>query len=326
MKYRELGNTGIFVSEVGFGAWGIGGTKNGAIAYGKTDDKISSQALKKSIDLGINFFDTSPLYGLGNSESLIGNVIHTCRDKVVIATKVGYVNYAGDQDFSLDFIQNSLEKSLKRLKTTYIDVFQLHDPPKNIFHKKGIKALLQSFLNEGKVRSLGVSVRSPKDGLLVANGKLFSSIQVNYNLTDLRAKEIGLFKLCTENNIGVIIRTPLAFGFLTGKYNSANNFDIGDHRAKWSKDQIEKWSNAVLDVKRELKIKDSAQTDAQLALRFCLSEPAVSTIIPGMLTQTHVEENYLSSEMGPLSKMILNQFFEAYDENNKYFVGTDQKD
>ena len=234
MKYRELGNTGIFVSEVGFGGWGIGGTKNGAIAYGKTDDKISSQALKKSIDLGINFFDTSPLYGLGNSESLIGNVIHTCRDKVVIATKVGYVNYSGDQNFSLDFIQNSLEKSLKRLKTTYIDVFQLHDPPENIFHNKDLKVLLQSFLNEGKVRTLGISVRSPQDGFSVAKNKIFSSIQVNYNLTDLRAKKIGLFELCAKNNIGIIIRTPLAFGFLTGKYRSVKNFDIGDHRSKWS--------------------------------------------------------------------------------------------
>jgi len=326
MKYRKLGNTGIEVSEVGFGAWGIGGTRNGAIAYGKTDDKISIQALKKAIDLGINFFDTSPLYGLGNSEILIGKVMTSFRDKVIIATKVGYVNYDGDQKFSINYIKNSLEKSLQRLQTTYIDLFQLHDPPVNIIQNEKIKLLLQSFLNEGKVRALGISVRSPQDGFSVAKNKIFSSIQVNYNLTDLRAKKIGLFELCAKNNIGIIIRTPLAFGFLTGKYRYVKNFDIGDHRSKWSKEQINKWSNAVSNFKRKAKMKNDVQTDAQLALRFCLSEPAVSTIIPGMLTQKHVEENSLSSEMGPLSEMILNQFFEAYGENNKYFIGANQKD
>ena len=107
---------------------------------------------------------------------------------------------------------------------------------------------------------------------------------------------------------------------MTGKYGSANNFGIGDHRAKWSKDQIDKWSNAITNVKRELLIKDDVQTDAQLALRFCLSEPTVSTIIPGMLTSEHVEENSLSSKMGPLEERILNQFFNAYIHNNKDFV------
>ena len=129
MKYRNFGSTGLKVSEIGFGGWGIGGNNNNAKAYGPTNNQESILALKTAFDKGINFFDTSPLYGFGQSEILIGQTFKSNRDKVIIVTKVGYTDYLGNQNFSTKYIKKSLEDSLKRLETDYVDIFQLHDLP-----------------------------------------------------------------------------------------------------------------------------------------------------------------------------------------------------
>ena len=129
MKYRYLGSTKIKVSEIGFGAWGIGGNFNQSKAYGPTSDEVSSSALLEAIDRGVNFFDTSPLYGFGHSEELIGKTLKKYRDKIIILTKVGYVDFTGKQVFSYNYLKESLELSLRRLKTEYVDILQLHDLP-----------------------------------------------------------------------------------------------------------------------------------------------------------------------------------------------------
>ena len=128
MKYKPFGNTGIEVSEIGFGAWGIGGTPSDTRAYGPTDDKLSRSALHRAFEKGVTFYDTSPLYGYGHSEKLIGDTFKKLRHEIVISSKVGFVNFKGEQNFSPEYIRNSLESSLRRLKTKYIDIFQLHDP------------------------------------------------------------------------------------------------------------------------------------------------------------------------------------------------------
>jgi|TARA_B100000315_G_scaffold237873_1_gene255088 aryl-alcohol dehydrogenase-like predicted oxidoreductase len=319
MKYRQFGNTGIEVSAVGFGAWGIGGTPMDAKAYGPTDDKISQQALKKAFDMGVTFYDTSPLYGYGHSEELIGATFKSVRERIVISSKVGFVNFKGKQDFSPEYIQKSLESSLRRLQTDYIDVFQLHDPPIELLRQDSrIVECLKSLKSAGKIRVIGISTKSPEESLIAIDEFNFESAQVNFNLVDQRALDIGLFRKCEENGVGVIGRTPLCFGFLTGQYNAKDSYDPSDHRSLWSPEQIDLWANAYRLFADEL-IEEEEQTNAQISLRFCLSYPALSTIIPGMLTVEHVEENTESSKMGSFSSLILEKFNQIY-KTNDFFV------
>jgi len=322
MKYRRLGATGLQVSEIGFGAWGIGGVANGAIGYGPTDDEESKRALRRAYDLGVNFYDTSGLYGYGHSEHLIGEVLKDVRDKVIITTKVGFLDAAGSQDFSPKHISQSLEASLKRLQTDYVDLYQLHSPSIDaVGQDDGILSALRSLEQKGSVRAIGISVRSPDDGLIAINRFGFSCIQINFNLVDQRALSDGLFDLCGQRNVGVIVRTPLCFGLLTGRYSSVSKFGPGDHRNSWSSAQMARWANAGPLFAAALTEKEG-QNPAQLALRFCLSYPTVSTVIPGMLTKEEVEENVLASQMGPFSEQELRKLEQIYQEKT-FFVGKD---
>ena len=222
------------------------------------------------------------------------------------------MNFEGDQNFSLDYIKQSVEKSLNRLKTDYIDILQLHDPTVSKIQDHALQMFLESLISDGKVRFFGISVKSPKDGLLVEKNRIFKTIQFNYNIADLRAREINLFEICRNNKMGIIARTPLAFGYLTGKYNSETKLSKGDHRIKWSKKQINQWATTIPNAKKN-NIIHGKQSDAQLAIRFCLSEDNISTVIPGMLTEKEVEENTKSSDMGKLNESICNYFYSNYN-------------
>lgn len=315
MRYREIGSTGIAVSEIGFGAWGIGGVPKDARAYGPTDDQTSLKALSRAIELGVTFFDTSPLYGYGHSEVLIGMATCGRRDKVVISSKVGYVGFSGDQDFSPVYIRESLEGSLRRLKTDYVDMFQLHDPPMDLLDEDGrILETLEELQEEGKIRIIGISVRGVEDSLRAVTRFPFKSIQVNFNMVDQRILQYRLLEKCKEKGVGVIIRTPLCFGFLTGEYCKDYKFDDKDHRSRWSKEQVDLWANAYKLFISEL-TEGNSQTNAQIALRFCLSFPQVSSVIPGMLNKEHVEDNVISSELGPLTSSVVDKFKKIYGEN-----------
>jgi aryl-alcohol dehydrogenase-like predicted oxidoreductase len=322
MNYRMLGRTGLEISEVGFGAWGIGGVANGAIGYGPTDDKESKRALRRAYDLGVNFYDTSDLYGYGHSERLIGNVLKDVRDRVIITTKVGFLDADGAQDFSPKHIRQSLEASLKRLQTDYIDLYQLHSPSVDALSRDdGTLSALRCLEQEGSVRAFGISVRSPDDGLVAINRFELGCIQVNFNLVDQRALNNGLFDLCRKQGVGVIVRTPLCFGFLTGRYSPEGKFEPGDHRSGWSSAQIARWANAGQLFAAALP-EDGRQTPAQMALRFCLSYPSVSTVIPGMLTKEEVEENVPASQLGPFPEAELQKLEQIYRDHT-FFVGKD---
>ena len=129
MRYRKFGKSGLQISEIGFGSWGIGGAVQGALGYGPTNDKDSQLALRRAFELGINFYDTADLYGFGHSESLLGETFQKMREKVIFASKVGFLNPEGAQDFSVQHIEKSLHESLNRFQTDYIDLYQLHNPP-----------------------------------------------------------------------------------------------------------------------------------------------------------------------------------------------------
>lgn len=320
MKYRRLGSTGFQVSEIGFGAWGIGGNVNGAVAYGPTDDAESKAALRRAFELGITFYDTADFYGFGHSEQLIGEALKDVRPQVIVATKVGLLDASGAQDFSSQRIRRSIEASLKRLQTDYVDLYQLHSPSmETLVQEDKILSVLQSLQAEGKIRAFGVSVRSPDDGLVAVTKFGFNVIQVNFSLVDQRAVENGLFDLCLEKDVGVIVRTPLCFGLLTGQYSQADGFDSFDHRGKWSSEQIERWAAASQLFSSAL-LRRQSGTPAQIALRFCLSFKAVSTVIPGMLTKEHVEENRLASQCGSFGELELAHIAKLY-QANRFFIG-----
>lgn len=319
MRYRKLGATGIEVSEIGFGAWGIGGTNRGSIAYGPTDDAQSLEALNRAFELGVNFFDTADLYGAGQSDRLLGEAFHARRDRVVFASKVGYTDAKGSSDYSPQQIERVLDESLKRLRTDYLDVYQLHDPPLAILEERPeILETIRRLKREGKIRAVGISARTPDDALIFVERFEPDCVQVNFNLTDLRASRNGLFALAAECRVACIIRTPLCFGFLSGEYAADANFAEGDHRRLWSKEQRELWAKAPA-LFREIAARNGS-TSAQLALRFCLSYPSVATTIPGMLTSAQVEENAHAGELGPLPAEDL-AMMERIHDGNEFFLG-----
>ena len=318
MNYRPLGKTGLTVSEIGFGCWGIGGAAPGTKSYGPTDDAQSIAAVHRAVEVGITFFDTSDLYGRGHSEELLGSALRGRRDKVVIASKVGIAfNAEGKQyqEYSTDHMRRSVEGSLLRLQTDYLDLYQLHDPPMD-----GLKAnpapldTMKALQKEGKVRAWGISVASPADGLRAAAEFGAPAIQFNFNMIDQRAVENGLLALAAKLNTGLIGRTPLCFGFLTGCYGPDTRFDPADHRSGWSGEQIALWASAPTLFREAIK-PPADQSATDVAMRFCLSYPQISVVIPGILTPREVDLNAQASNFGPLSETQRLAAERAYREN-----------
>lgn len=314
MRYRQLGSTGIEVSEIGFGAWGIGGNNNGAVAYGPVDAAEARLALLAAVDAGVTLFDTADFYGFGHSESVLGETLKPHRSRVVLATKCGMLDAAGNQDFSPQHMHRALESSLQRLQTDYVDLYQLHSPPIDLVTRGGeILATLETMKQAGKIRAYGISVRSPEDGLVAVRDLGFDCLQTNFNLVDQRALDSGLLRLCETSGASIIARTPLVFGFLTGQYTATDNFAPDDHRRRWTPEQRTQWAAAPKLF--EPLIADESQTPSQFALRFCLSFPAVSATIPGMLIRQHVAENTAASDLGPLPAATREQVVAIYRQN-----------
>jgi aryl-alcohol dehydrogenase-like predicted oxidoreductase len=312
MRYRPLGTTGIEVSDIGFGGWGIGGPSPGATSYGPTDDAVSLRTLERALDQGITFFDTSNAYGNGHSEILFGQAFRHRRDKVVIATKAGFPRFDQEQDFSPGHLRASLEASLRRLQTDHVDLFQLHSPPIALLHEDpAIVETLHRLVAEGKTRSFGLSVRAPDDGLIGIRDHGFPVIQVNLNLLDQRAVSNGLLALAEASGSALIARTPLCFGMLSGCVPVDSVFDPQDHRSKWPPAQIARWlegSRRFVDALAE----SGQATPAQIALRYCLSHPAVASTIPGMMRPPEVDENATASALGPLPPHAMAEIARIY--------------
>lgn len=320
MNYRQLGDSGISVSEIGFGAWGIGGATPGPTSYGKTDDATSLNALAKALDKGINFFDTSNVYGYGHSERLIGRAFAKCRNSVVIATKAGFVDYERPPDYSAAAIRKSVESSLERLQTDYVDLLQLHNAPAEWLgaHPETLEELLR-LQEAGKVRQLGISVKAPADALQLLNLFSFSSVQANFNVLDIRALECGLFKKLDQCGSAFIARTPLCFGFLAGNLTGEEIFDPEDHRSRWSRAQIRLWAESAKEIYAACEESGGAPP-FELALRFCLSYPQVTTTIPGMLDEIVVLANARASANGPLSPKS-RQLIESMHRTRQFVTG-----
>ncbi|OGV65310.1 MAG: hypothetical protein A2283_05855 [Lentisphaerae bacterium RIFOXYA12_FULL_48_11] len=316
MKYRKLGQTCLTVSELGFGTWGIGGN-----AYGQVDDNESKKALKAAFTSGINFYDTANLYGNGHSEELLGEVFAGRRDEVIIATKGGtlpHTTFDMPQDFSSRHIKEALVGSLKRLKTDYIDLYLLHSPKiVDIERNADLLNTLEASKKEGKILAYGVSARTPDDAMRAIDKFGFNVVEVNFNLIDQRALGNGLFERARKDKLGLIIRTPLTFGFLTGKLHGDETFVGTDHRSNWPKDQLKRWGQAHQLFSFLYKGKN--RTPAQAALRYCLDYEAVSTVIPGMINIHEVDENVASSGMSSLTVEEIDLIKHIYKEKEAEF-------
>ena len=301
MRYRPLGSSGLKISELGFGAWGIGGVTLGATSYGQTDDQVSLAALMRAFERGINFFDTSNVYGDGHSEDLIGQAFAGCRERVVIATKAGFVDYQQQPDYRAASIERSLVRSLSRLRSSYVDVLQLHNATADILrYLPETLALLRRLKQDGTVKLLGVSVKSPHEVLPLLDLFPFEAVQANFNMLDLRVIQSGVLEALAQRGVAFIARTPMAFGYLTGIFDGEEDFPADDHRSNWPREQLRLWASGAREL-YQCCVESESEAPAAVALRFCLSYAGVTTIIPGILTPREVDLNIKAISAGPLA-------------------------
>jgi len=316
VKYRVLGETGIRVSEVGFGAWAIGGPVDLfgiPVGWGKVDDRESEAAIQRALDLGVNFFDTADVYGSGHSEELIGHCLEG--KECVIATKGGNARTekGAIKDFSTPHIRAAIEGSLRRLKRDSIDVYQLHNPSPGIWQADEVFSLLEQVKKEGKIRARGVSISAIDEGIhLIKTGKV-DCLQVLLNILNQEpAKE--LLPLAEEYGIGIIVRVPIAAGLLTGKFNKDHQFPGDDNRKNYlTRKRFEEVIGKVAHLK-EL-TDHTGYTLAQVALNFLLKFSAVSTIIPGAKTPAQVEQNVSASD-ATLSEEVFRSIRNEFQDYN----------
>jgi aryl-alcohol dehydrogenase-like predicted oxidoreductase len=302
MKYRKLGRTNFEVSDIGYGAWGIGGKQ----WLGGTDDE-SVLALRRAIELGVNLIDTALAYGEGHSEQLVGQVVRETGHKIYVATKVPPKNRiwpasAGSdiQDvFPYGYIMQCAEESLRNLGIPTIDLLQLHVWTSEWLEKDDWRRAFEDLKRSGKVRAVGISIteHDPDSALSAMRTGLIDAVQVIYNVFD-QTPEPQLFPLAIKENIGVLARVPLDEGALTGSITANTTFPPGDFRDFYFRGERKKEVVEHVNALRQA-LGDGANL-ADIALRFCLSNPAVSSVIPGMRTRSHVEANSILSGAGPL--------------------------
>jgi aryl-alcohol dehydrogenase-like predicted oxidoreductase len=299
MLYRKLGKTGISVSEIGFGAWAIGGATDAGgvpVGWGNASDDDSMAAIRRARELGVNFFDTADIYGHGRSESLLGIVLARTRKDVIIATKVGHVrNAAGEhrRDFSRQHIFYAIDGSLKRLRTDYVDLYQIHNPTMADLRKDEIQEAMEMLQSLGKIRYWGVSISLPEEGLEIMQKGWGYTIQVLYNVLN-QAPAQDLFPLAQAKGYGIIARVPLASGLLTGKFTAGTRFPPNDVRQNFlTPRRLQEAVERVDEVKGI--IGGASRSLSEGALRFVLNHPAVSTTIPGARNIHQVEANVAAS-------------------------------
>ena len=314
IKMRLLGRTAIRISEIGFGAWAIGGgaTVCGrAFAFGSVDDQTSLNALQHGFELGVNFVDTADAYGMGHSEQLVGKAMKVSPRRIHVATKVGNVRCDPEpprQDFSAAYVKAACDRSLNRLGITMIDLYQLHNPPKAVLMGNEIWDVLRELKDKNKIAHYGISVSHPSEGLMAIEKGGVETVQIVYNLlAHSSVKE--LFEIAVKKSVGIIARVPLASGLLTGKFQSGQRFADNDHRRDtYSPEKLDK---ALLQVEKfRFLAEGTGRTLAQAALKFCLAHPAVSVVIPGIKTPEQAAENVMAANVPDLTAEELKQIEE----------------
>jgi len=316
MEYRPLGRTGWKISAIGFGAWGIGGD------WGPTDDKTSLAALHRAIDLGVNFIDTADVYGDGHSEQLIAQVRKARSEQLVIATKAGRrLNPHLAQGYTRQHLTAFVERSLRNLETEALDLLQLDCPPSEVYDMPEVFGILDDLVQQGKIRSYGVSVERVDEALKAVSYPHVQSVQLIFNLFRLKPSE-HFFSVARERQVGILARVPLASGLLTGKFNPGTRFAPNDHRSfnrhGEAFDQGETFSGIEYEtglqaVEALRPFVPQGWTMAQFALRWILMFPEVTSTIPGGKNPQQVEDNVNAAALPPLSPATMRQVEAIYN-------------
>lgn len=319
MNYRTLGKTGLKVSEIGFGAWAIGGpAMAGDIPIGWGDVKVeeSIRAISKARELGINFFDTADFYGLGHSEVLLGKVLKPFWNEIILATKVGHELLSDgtiNLNYSKNYIIEACERSLKRLQKDVIDVYQLHSARMIHLEQGECIEAMEKLQQDGKIRYWGISLNTfQPDGEaeFFFEHNIGHTFQVVFNIINQVAYE-NVLKKAAENNYGIIARMPLQFGLLTGKFSKETRFDKNDHRSfRLTPDILELASDKLVLVWEIAENYRVSKTN--FALSFIINHREVSTVIPGIKTVRQAEEN--SQDIIILSEddlKLLHEYFKS---------------
>jgi aryl-alcohol dehydrogenase-like predicted oxidoreductase len=315
MKYRELGRTGWRISEIGFGAWAIGG------AWGEVTEGDALAALEAALEQGVNFIDTADVYGDGRSERLIAQILKRHKERIYVATKAGRRldphTAAGYKDLSL-----FVERSLRNLEVETVDLLQLHCPPAEVYYMPEVFSALDRMVKSGKIRHYGVSVEKVEEAIKALEYPGVQSVQIIFNLFRHRPAEL-FFKLAKEKKVGILARVPLASGLLSGKMRKESVFPADDHR-NFNRhgeafDVGETFSGVDFDTGLEVVEKlrplvPEGWTLAQFALRWILMFDAVTTTIPGAKNPQQAVANARASDMPAISDEATAEIKKLYQE------------
>jgi aryl-alcohol dehydrogenase-like predicted oxidoreductase len=320
MRYRSLGKTGVQVSEVGFGVWTLS-----TGWWGEVDDERSVRLLRRAFEKGIDYFDTADTYGSGKGETLLADAFGGMREEIVISTKIGYDFYnhpqrrgqqERPQDWSEDFIRFALEQSLKRLRTDYVDLLQLHNTKMDAIENDALFELMEEFEREGKIRSYGVAL-GPKIGWLEEGVKAIrerdlASVQMIYNLLEQDPGR-GLIEAARETGTSLIVRVPHSSGMLEGKYTEETTFAKHDHRRhrprEWLLDGLKKVEQLGFLTE------SGERTLGQTALKFALASPEIVSTLPNIYDEEQLEEFAAAPDTPDLELEELSRIAELYENN-----------
>ena len=322
MNYRLFPrNKDIKVSELGFGVWSVA-TK----WWGVTDENLGLSLLQHAFDRGINFFDTADVYGEGYGEEILSKAFPKSRDSRIYATKFGYDIYSNPgerkghtelpQKFSPKDIRFSCEQSLKRLKTDYIDIYQMHNPRFDFINNDEVLDTLQQLVKEGKIRSfamaLGPDIGWLEEGLDAMNHEPIA-IQIIYNLLEQEPSKF-LFEKSEKTSTGLIARVPHASGIMDGTFTKERKFEKSDHRSH----RKQKWMESGLQAREDLDFlyKDNERTIGQAAILFSLAVKNICTVLPNFTTHEEIDEFSKASELSPLSDDDLNKIEDLWDNSH----------
>lgn len=314
MKSRTLGNTDIAISEVGLGCWQFGGD------FGPIDEDRVQEIIQAALEAGITFFDTADVYGAGTSESRIGQAFANNPQRPFIATKYGRGGDAYPDKYSLANLRDSLKKAQDRLQCDCIDLIQLHCIPREVMARGEIFDWLRTVQQEGLVSYFGSSVETVEEALICAGHDDLTSLQVIFNI--FRQKLVDeLLPVAAEKNIGIIVRLPLASGLLSGKFTADTTFADSDHRHFNRDGQCFNVGEtfAGIPFAKGVELVDTIKpwvpeglTMAQMAMRWILDHPAVTTIIPGASRPQQAMENARVSDLEPLPRELHDKLRDFY--------------
>jgi aryl-alcohol dehydrogenase-like predicted oxidoreductase len=317
VERRRLGKTGWDASVIGFGAWAIGAD------WGDVDDDTSRAALRTAAASGVNVFDTADVYGDGRSERLLAEVSQELAEPIFVATKVG--RRAPEQrveHYSPENLIAWVDRSRENLARETLDLVQLHCPPTDLYYHPEVFAALDDLVSNGAIAHYGVSVERVEEALKALDYPGVATVQIIYNIFRQRPA-VRFLAAARDAGVGVIVRVPLASGLLTGKLTRGTQFSANDHRNYNRRGEAfdvgETFSGvdletglAVVDELRALV--PPGQTMAVFALRFCLSNPGVSTVIPGAKNPDQARQNAVAGELGPLDEPTLERLAAIYRE------------